>query len=325
MIGRMAAHTNSRFGSNPSRREYRPKVVVLGDVVVDVVLSPGIKLESGTDVPGRVMLRQGGSGTTTARWLGRTGARAVLIGSIGRDAAGRALVRTVEADGVVARVARIAGHATGRIGVFVGPDGERSFVQDRAAALLLAPRHLRESWFAGAELVHIPTYSLLGRPLGEAGLHAAELSHAAGSLVTVDLASSRPLLALGRRAALDLVGAVAPDLIFTAGSEAEALVRSEEGLLDLAPIAVIKRGARGATVLFTEAGAARTLDVAARSMPSAETTGAGDAFDAGFILGWLRARRAGRPLAESLRLAAAAGNRLAARHLRERKRELRLC
>jgi hypothetical protein len=37
---------------------YRPRVIVLGDLVVDVVLAPATELVTGTDVPGRVMLRQ---------------------------------------------------------------------------------------------------------------------------------------------------------------------------------------------------------------------------------------------------------------------------
>jgi sugar/nucleoside kinase (ribokinase family) len=318
-------------------QRHRARVVVLGDVVVDVVLAPGTEMETGTDVLGRVMLRQGGSGTTTARWLGRGGARVALIGAVGRDAAGRALVRTVRDDGVSPHVVRVAGRRTGRIGVFVATNGERSFVQDRAAALFLSPENLRESWFARVELVHIPTYSLLGHPLGDAGLRAAELGHAAGGLVTVDLASSRPLLSLGREAALGILTAARPDLLFAAGTEAAAIVESESELLDLAPIAVLKRGPQGVRILWREGGAApgetlgeardvrevRSLEVPAVEVAAEEMTGAGDAFDAGFILEWLAARRAGRSLEAGLRSAAVAGNRLAARHLLAPKHELR--
>jgi hypothetical protein len=124
-------------------------VIVLGDLVVDVVLAPATELVTGTDVPGWVMLRQGGSATTTAR-LGRSGARVTLIAAVGRDAAGRSPLRAVRADGVTPHVARVAGCATGRIGVLVAPGGERSFVQDRGAALRLSPEHLREAWFTSA-------------------------------------------------------------------------------------------------------------------------------------------------------------------------------
>ena len=303
-------------------RKYRPRVIILGDLVVDVVLAPATALATGTDVSGRVMLRQGGSATTTARWLGRSGARATLIAAVGRDAEGRALVAAVRRDGVTAHVVRVAAYRTGRIGVLVAPGGERSFVQDRAATLRLAPEHLREAWFAGADLLHLPTYSLLDGPLGDAGRRAASLAHAAGALVTVDLSSSGPLLALGRSGAAGVIGAAQPDLLFSAGVEARAVAGTDEELLDLAPIVVLKRGSGGVTVLFREGVATARLEVAAKPVAATDTTGAGDAFDAGFILGWLRARRDGLPVAAGLRRAAISGNRLAARQLLRRREEL---
>ena len=305
--------------SVPARR---PRIVVVGDLIVDVVLAPSADLISGTDVPGRVMLRQGGSATTTARWLARGGADVGLVASVGRDSAGRALIATIRHDGVTPHVLRIAGYQTGRVGVFVAPGGERSFVQDRAAALKLAPEHLRERWFASAELVHIPTYSLLDHPLGDAGRRAAELAHSAGALVTVDLSSSGPLLALGRAGALDVVGGAQPDLLFAAGSEASTLADDEESLLEVAPIVVLKRGPLGASLLYRDGHAACRVEVAAQRVEATDTTGAGDAFDAGFILGWLAARRSGASLAAAVRRGAVAGNRLAARHLLRPRKEL---
>jgi sugar/nucleoside kinase (ribokinase family) len=270
------------------------------------------------------MLRQGGSATTTARWLGRGGARVGLIAAIGRDATGRALVEAIRADGVTARVARLAGTRTGRIGVLVAPGGERSFVQDRAAALSLTPDHLRADWFEELDLLHLPAYSLLDRPLGDAGHRAAELGHAAGALVTVDVASSGPLLAIGRRAALEAIRGATPDLLFAAGSEARALAVSDDGLLALAPIVVLKRGAKGATLLYREGTRLLRLDVATKAVVATDTTGAGDAFDAGFILGWLAARRDGASLTAGLRRGVLAGHRLATRHLLAPREELAL-
>ena len=56
--------------------------------------------------------------------------------------------------------------------MFVAPGGERSFVADRGAADLLAPGDLRSGWFDGADALHLPIYSLLGEPLGQAGRRA---------------------------------------------------------------------------------------------------------------------------------------------------------
>jgi sugar/nucleoside kinase (ribokinase family) len=304
-----------------------PAVVVVGDLVVDVMLLPARDLRRGTDVPGLVRLRQGGSATTTARWLGRLGARSSLVCAIGRDAVGRALVMAVAGDGVTVRAVRVAGAPTGRIGVLVEPGGERSFVQDRGAALRLRPQDLKPDWFAGADAVHLPAYSLLDQPLGLAGMAATQLAREAGALVTVDLSSTAPLLAKGRRAALELIEEAHPDLIFATRDESRALVGSkkdDEALLELAPIAVVKRGRKGATILARDGKRALRFEVATTPIKAPDTTGAGDAFSAGFLHGWLDGRRKGLASSAALQRGAVAGNRAALRHLSNPPGELQL-
>ena len=86
----------ARMARGVARRRHRaPKVAVIGDLMLDVVVIPSRPLERGTDVPGRVALRQGGSAANTARWLARLGARSTLVTAVGRDPAGRALVEAV--------------------------------------------------------------------------------------------------------------------------------------------------------------------------------------------------------------------------------------
>ena len=149
---------------------------------------------------------------------------------------------------------------------------------------------------AGADALHLPVYSLLGEPLGDAGRRAIELAREAGALVSVDLASIGPLLADGRRSARALIADVAPDLLFATASEAAALLggRSVDGLLEFAAAAVVKRGPKGATVLARVGDDLTRFEVATEHVAAADTTGAGDAFDAGFLVGWFAARAAGR-------------------------------
>ena len=301
--------------------------------MLDVVLAPERAIQRGTDVPGRVGIRQGGSAANTARWLGRLGVKTQLICSVGRDGAGRSLVEQVRADDVVVRASRIAGQRTGRIGVVVSHDGERSFVADRRAADFLKPADLKAEWFDGVDLLHLPAYSLLGEPLGAAGQRAVELARERKALVTLDLASSAPLLARGRRAARELVQSVSPEVLFASEREAEALLGGYgiDGLVDYAATAVVKRGARGATVIMRDDAAedadpesppSERFDVAAETTPAADTTGAGDAFDAGFIAAWLAARAAGHPAPVAVHRAVLAGHKAAARHLRGSHPEL---
>jgi len=292
--------------------------VVLGDLVVDVVLAPDRELERGTDVTGRVQLRQGGSAASTARWLGRLGARSSLICAIGRDAPGRALVAALAADGVQVRAVRVAGARTGRIGVLVeAGGGQRSFVTERGAALRLRPEDVRPDWLEGAAALHLPAYSLLDQPLGDAGLAAARLAHQAAALVTVDLSSSGPLLARGRQAALSLLMSAAPDLLFATRDETRALVggKHDERLLEIAPVAIVKRGRKGATILARDGHRTLKFEVATTSIQATDTTGAGDAFNAGFLAAWLDARRKGVAPAAALQRGAVSGNRTALRHL----------
>lgn len=317
--------SSSRAASSRSA-DTRPRIIVLGDLVLDVVLVPDRDLERGTDVTGGVRLRQGGSASTTARWLGRLGARTSLVCAVGRDATGRSLVAAVAADGVTVRAVRIAGARTGRIGVLVEPDGERSFVTERGAALRLRPEDLRADWFARADALHLPAYSLLDQPLGLAGMAATRLARAAGALVSVDLSSSAPLLASGRRAALRLIAEAAPDLLFATRDEAKALVghKDEARLTELAPVAVVKRGRKGATILVRQGDETLRFEVATSPVKAHDTTGAGDAFDAGFLAGWLEARRRGIAPHAALQRGAVLANRTALRQISSVPAELAL-
>jgi ribokinase len=293
--------------------------------MLDVVVIPSRPLERGTDVPGRVALRQGGSAANTARWLARLGARSTLITSVGRDPVGRSLVDALKSDHVTVRSVRVSGRPTGRIGVVVMFGGERSFVADRGAADELRPEDLRAGWF-DVELLHVPAYSLIGEPLGDAGRRSIELARAAGALISLDLASAAPLLARGRRAARRLVDDAAPDILFSTAGEAEAYLGGYDptGLLESAPLAIVKRGAGGATLLARGEAAPLRFEVATPPLTATDTTGAGDAFDAGFLTAYLSAPPDVRRRPATLRRAAMSGHRAAARQLTSGSPELSL-
>ena len=293
--------------------------------MLDAVIMPSRRLLRGTDVPGRVALRQGGSAASCARWLARLGVRSTLVTAVGRDPIGRALVESLRHDGVTVHASRVSGKPTGRIGVVVMVGGERSFVADRGAADELRPTDLRADWFA-VDLLHLPAYSLIGSPLGDAGRRAIELARGHGALVSLDLSSAALLLAQGRRAARRLVEEAAPDVLFSTAGEAEAFLGGYDltGLLDAAPLAIVKRGAGGATILARGAVAALRFEVATPALAATDTTGAGDAFDAGFLAAFTATPPDARLRPAALRRSALAGHRAAARQLTGGSAELSL-
>ena len=209
----------------------------------------------------------------------------------------------------------------------IDASGERSFLTDRRVADQLTVRALKPSWLTAMGALHLPAYSLLTPPLADAALDAAQRVHERGGLVSVDVSSHKPLLALGRAGALSRLGGPAPDVLFANSGEVRALIGGGRSaaprLLEVAPIVVINAGGDGSRVLSRDGV---DFDVATRTLAVEDTTGAGDAFDAGFLFALLLSGHvAGAAVAaRALHRAALAGHRSAGRLLSSPRPELAL-
>jgi sugar/nucleoside kinase (ribokinase family) len=91
-----------------------PRVIVVGDLAVDVLVAPSVPLMTGRDVPARIATSGGGAGANTAAWLADLGVEVTLVARVGDDAAGREAVAELRACGV--RLAVAVDHGRGRPG-----------------------------------------------------------------------------------------------------------------------------------------------------------------------------------------------------------------
>ncbi len=303
-------------------RGKKPRLVTIGDLTLDIVVRQSAGTETGTDVPAQVAFRAGGSAANTARAFARLGGAATFVGAVGHDRVGKMAVVALRRDGVTARVIARRG-LTARLIVLLAESGERTFLTYRGVADQLDWKAVSADWIQAADVLHVPAYSLLKKPMADAALRAARVARKAGVLVSVDLASRRPLLAAGSDAAWAKIAAVGPDVLFANRDEAAGLVgpRGLARLKELAPIVVIKAGAAGCRVLWRDVD----MDIAARPFKASDTTGAGDGFDAGFLFSLIST---GRSLDELYRLdmrhAAYDGGKAAAAFIRGPRKELAL-
>jgi len=250
-------------------------VVTLGDLLLDVV----VRLESAPapddDVPAAISLVPGGQAANVAAWVCWLGGSARLIARRADDVAGRVIAAQLEELGVELANPAAADERSGTVVALVAPSGTRTLVSDRGTARELGTADCDPAMLVGADVLHVAGYTLLREPGAEAALRLADAARRYGARVSVDLSSARGIAELGRETMRSRVAALRPDIVFANEAEAEAFGDP------IGAAWVVKRGARGCTVEQNgEQVGHAPLEVA----EVVDTTGAGDAFAAGFLL-----------------------------------------
>jgi len=291
----------------------RPPVVVVGDLMVDVVATTPGPLAVASDTAASVHFAGGGAAANVAAWLAQLGEPAVLVARVGDDAAGRGAIAGLRTCGVDVRATVDPERPTGTcVVVVVGPDRERTMLPDRGANLALAPTDLPAEVLRAGGHLHLSGYTLLHEGPRPAGLAALAAARAAAMTISIDPASAAPLAACGPEAVLGWVAGA--DTLLPNRDEARVLTgeddpeRAARALVARAAVreVVVTLGAQGA--LWTDGERVAHADAVAGAV--VDTTGAGDAFAAG----WLAARRRGLDPAGALREACAVAARAVGRH-----------
>jgi sugar/nucleoside kinase (ribokinase family) len=252
-------------------------ICTLGDLLLDVIVrSAGSALAAGADTPVETRLATGGQAANVASWVVELGSEARCIAKRGDDAAA-ALAASLVGERGVEVVGPVVSGSTGVVVALVAVDGERTMATDRGVSVELRPDELDPAWLDGCAWLCMSGYALLAEPIAEAALAAARLARGRDARVAVDLSSWSAIRAYGAdrfRANLD---ALAPEVVFANEPEWEMV----GGAYALAETAVVKRGSR-AVELRTANGVERFEPLGAEVV---DTTGAGDALAAGFLVG----------------------------------------
>jgi sugar/nucleoside kinase (ribokinase family) len=252
-------------------------VATLGDLVDDIVVHLDGPVQLGSDTSSTIRRRRGGSAANFAVTVCALGFRARFLGQIGSDAIGEVLVDELAAAGVdVAAVQR--GGTTGSIVVLVDDAGERHMLTDRGASTMLG--HAETAWLDDVSVLHVPLYSFATPPLSDAARSLVDIAHTRGVPVSVDLSSTALIGALGAAAVADLLATLRPAVVFANDEEARALGQSLDTVASRS-LVVVKAGADAARLLLPGRSPVEVPAVAVSHV--VDTTGAGDAFAAGFL------------------------------------------
>jgi len=281
-----------------------PDVTCVGVLVADVIVRPVDRWPQpgGLILVDRVELHSGGLAHTTGVALAKLGVSTAVVGRVGADRLGEFLVDVLREHGIEAYVHQDAGTSTSATVVAVASGGDRSFLHMPGANARLVPEDVPETLLADSRLVHLGGYFLLPGLDGEPAAALLRRAKALGCGTSLDVAWD----AHGR-----WMSALAPclryvDVLFGNLDELACVT----GRADPAEIAAELRALGAGTVVVKLGEAGAYVDdgtwrgrVPAFSVDVVDTTGAGDAFCAGFLTGYL----AGWEAARSTRLGNAVG------------------
>jgi sugar/nucleoside kinase (ribokinase family) len=249
----------------------------IGDLIEDVVVWLSAELNLGTDTDSIIQRTRGGSAANVAMFAALTGTESRFIGQVGNDALGQQLCSSLQQASV--DVCVVSEGRTGSIVVLVQPNGERTFLTDRGVASHLSL--VDASLVANVGILHVPSYSLVTEPLASTSLLYIKAAQSLGAVISIDASSTSVLEHFGVARYKSLIQSIQPQVFLCNEDEAGLLgVGATQGMPGAA-ITVIKRGAHSTLAILQNN---QHYEVAVAPVANiVDTTGAGDAFAAGFL------------------------------------------
>jgi sugar/nucleoside kinase (ribokinase family) len=252
----------------------------------------------------------GGSAANATFNAARLGLRTAFVGKLGGDSLARDYVERFARAGVdVSRFKRGKG-ASARCLALVTPDAQRTMRTSLGAAMTLSPGEISAEDFRGARHAHIEGYLVFNHELCETVLNAAR---AAGCTISLDLSAFEVVNAWRDWMFTQFGHGI--DIVFANEDEIRALYPGRGGDYEALARELASHGVTAAVKMGREGAWIAKGGEVHRNPPvhlrdAIDTNGAGDAWAAGFLFGYLR----DRPLGECGAIASIMGSETV-RHL----------
>ncbi|MEJ0049826.1 MAG: adenosine kinase [Methylovirgula sp.] len=257
------------------------------------------------DAMGQTIVVSGGSAANTIIGAAALGARAGFIGKVKQDSLGQMFAHDIRAAKVAfGTKSATDGAASARCLILVTPDGQRTMNTFLGACQALSEADIDPAQVAAAQITYLEGYLWDPPAAKTAFAKAAEIAHGAGRKVALSLSDSF-CVDRYRDEFLHLIRSRAIDILFANESELHSLYQTADFKTAVAQLreedilAAVTRSEKGALVVTRE----ETQSVNAFPIENlVDTTGAGDLFAAGFLVGLSREQT----LADCARLGALA-------------------
>jgi len=266
-------------------------ILSIGDLLLDVVVRHDPASVEEDSAPDMVQVLPGGSAANFAVHAARLGANVQFISRVGPDWTGEMLVRSLLNEGVTPHV-KVVEAATGRVLAMVDKHGQNRMWSYPGASGTISPDDLDPAWFQELDAFHLTGYSLLRDGPRAAALRALDLARSNGEpFCTLDPNPSHLIADFSPARFHEMIKSLHFDAIFPNLEEGRLLSGKDQpdevisALLELAPIVVLTMGEQGCLA----ARGSERVRVPATPTKLIDTTGAGDAFAAGFVVEYLNA------------------------------------
>ena len=270
-----------------------PSIVSIGELLVEIMRE---KVGEPFDRPGTfVGPFPSGAPAIFSDAAGRLGEKSGMIGTVGEDDFGKLILERLKKDGVdTTYIQTLKGFTTGVAFVTYFPDGSRKFIYHlpHAASGKISSEQINEKYLSEVKYLHIMGSSLsINEDYRNACYKAAHIVKNSRGKVSLDPNLRPELLSIEEiRKICEPILSIS-DVIMPSGEEATMLTGAEDvesacmKLLEYGPkIVALKQGKEGCTV-FTKK---EKIKVSSFKVKEVDPTGAGDCFDAGFLVGLLK-------------------------------------